>query len=337
MKKCRNVMGLVLSLLAFSLVGCSSDTQDNSADEGYTEQQHQDYSDQDGSEYVHQYPEGWRAGTLMMTLVIAQSGEAVEESNAQGGTKISAKWDYALSATQTFAVMLPPDFTQVLPDYSADAIDPIALEEELFIALENTAPVTEGQVTYGGRMEVHTPRANEATLVIEEVSARAPLSELAVYFVRPSSVGEGFEVDIRFAYKMEGVTKTTVKHQGGGLQTFETACCENQTERQSFFPDPDVSVVQRITYPVEEGLPPEIADMNRQLRLDRLAVLEKISANLEPRASLHTGMRWLAEPDQLKLNYHSESENLISQGAMMAMAAPANQRRYTLEIVLKAD
>jgi len=336
MNRYRNVTVLALGVLLLSLMGCSNDSQEEDQGNDFVEaSQGSDGSEE--AEYISEYPEGWRPGSLVMTLSISQSGDSVDETSAQGGTKTSAKWDYSLVARQAFPVMIPPDFTRVLPDYTADAIDHIALEEELYIPLDNVAPVTEGQVSYSGRMEVRKPRANDITFLVEEVSAQAELNDLVVHFIQPSSVGEGFELDISFTYQMEGAVKTKAKHQSGSLQEYESECCERESQRQSFFPEPDMSVVQRISYPVEEGLPAEIAEMNQQMRMDRVALLQKISANLEPRAFLHTGLRWLSEPNQLTLKYHSESDNLLSHGGSLAMAAPASQRRYTLEIVLTAD
>ena len=283
------------------------------------------------------FPENWRAGSLLMTLKISQHGDQETETASQGGTQTNAKWNFLLSATQQRQVMLPLDFTSIFPDYGAASIDARLFEDLLFIPLEHAKPVTEGEVSFSGFMEVRTPRANEISLKTTHVEAHTQLEDISLDAVRFSAIGKGFEADLRYAYKMAGNIRTTTHYRGGTVQTFDIDCCEPEADYPRFFPAPDRSITQRVNYPPEANMPAAIADTNRQLRLDLLATLEKISNNIEPRAMLHPGMLWTLEPNMLKLRYHSETKNLISQGNILAMAAPASQRLYTLEITLTAD
>lgn len=322
-----------LSVLFAVLTACSNDSQEDAINEA----DQTDVNTQETSEYTGAYPEHWRPGSLTLILNISQGGDTLTKSKAQGSTKTLAKWDFILTATHQVSVMLPPDFTKVLPDYDAQFINARVLEEELFIPLENHPTKTQGQVIFNGVLEQRTPHANDISLQIDHVNARDTLENISVESILPSSIGKGFEATIQFAYKMAGITKTTIKYQHGSLQEFEIGCCEAEDQTHHFFPEPDLSVVQKVTYPQDAGLPPEIIETNQKLRLDMFNGLQKISNNEEPRATLHPGMNWIAEPNLLKLRYHSESANLLSQGDNFALAAPANQRRYILEIILKAD
>lgn len=335
-------LSFLLVVLLFLLMACSNDVNDNVSDAEPGSQSELSSDSEDGSFYdpvaaSNAFPENWRPGTLFMTLKISQHGDQETETSAQGGTKTNAKWDFLLSATQQRQVMLPPDFTRMLPDYDATLIDAMLFDELLFIPLEQLEPVTEGEVSFSGFMEVRTPRANEIGLMTTQIDARSKLEDLHVDAMRFSTIGKGVEADLRFAYKMAGNIRTTTHYRSGTVQTFDVECCETEDEYPRFFPEPDQSIAKRVNYPAHANVPTAIADTNRQLRLDLLATLEKISNNTEPRALLHPGMQWTLEPNTLKLRYHSETSNLISQGNILAMAAPASARLYTLEITLTAD
>lgn len=333
---------MLMTVFLFLLSACSNETTETNSD-NYTTNPSEDTDDSGQPRYddhemaLHDYPANWRPGTLLMTLKISQYGDQETETNAQGGTKTNAKWDFILNATHQRQVMLPPDFSRMFPDYEADLIDPMLLDELLFIPLEQAEPITEGEVSFSGFMEVRTPRANEIIMQTTQVTAHTKLEDINLDAVRHSSIGKGFEADLRFAYKMVGNIRTSTRYKGGNIQTFDVECCETEDEYPRFFPEPDMSIAKRVNYPASANMPAAISETNRQLRLDLVEALQRISNNLEPRAMLHPGMQWSLEPNILKLRYHSETANLISQGNLLAMAAPASQRLYTLEISLTAD
>ena len=331
----------LLTILLLILCACSNESSDNVFEQEADYQSEQLHGSEEGPyddpATVNAYPQNWRPGTLFLTLKISQHGDQQTETKDQGGTKTEAKWDYLLTAMQQRQVMLPPDFTKIFPDYDADLIDAVLLEELLFIPMEQIDPVTEGEVSFSGQVETRTPQANEITMKTTLVEANTKLVDINLDAVRFSDIGKGFEADLRYTYKMDGNIRTTSHYRGGTIQTFDLECCDNEAEYPRFFPEPDRNIVQRVNYPPDANMPAAILETNRQIRLDLLAGLEKVVNNQDPRAIFHPGMQWTLEPNVLKLRYHSETPNLISKGDLLAMAAPAAQRLYTLEITLTAD
>lgn len=339
MKNAFLIKGLVLTLCLL-LSACSNDAQDanfNHPDPTPDSDPEEAFHQDDINESISNYPENWRSGRLLVSLKISQNGDQITETTAQGGTKTTAKWDYLLRANLSSAVMLPDDFSKLLPDYNAETLDARLFEEVLYLPANDHQTVITGEVTYSGFMEVRKPRANDVTLQLEEVSAHAPLTEFSLGEINPSSSGKGFETQVHLEYKMAGSIRSKMMLSGGSVVQDETDCCETEYQAHSFYPEPDLILAQKVVYTEDAGLPPEIQEINRQQRLDKVRELQRVNANQSPRAFLHPGMSWKIEPKALTLRYHSESPNLISQGDILAMAAPAGQRLFTLEITLIAD
>ena len=323
--------------MLMALVGCSEREPNRSVpalseDFPALEEVEEDYADGMGD-----YPKGWRTGVILVKVNIHQNADVRHEDNTQGGVKSHAKWSYSLEASQQLAVMVPPDFTLILPDYKAKKINAEVFKEDLYIETADTPLKSESRVTLKGLFEVRTPNANELTYMLTEMDVSGSLTEFNLQFIRPSKTGKGYEASVHLEYKLSGSHSMTAKYLNAPLSKNELECCESEPQYLEFFPDPDLTLANRIDYTEDGSVPPEMAEMNRQLTLNITSMLQQISAGLAPRAVHHPNMRWKAEPNQLTLSYHSESEHLIAQGGLFSMAAPAKQRSLTLEIILKAN
>lgn len=325
-------------IIAFGLaLSACSPTDDSQASADYASE-NDTYTDE-GLDDSAESLEGWRKGTMTVSVSVHQAGEAEEQSTASGGTRAFISWQFTLEAQQTFAVEVVPDLSILLPATN-DA-------EELRAAFDSSPvswdelellPTPSGKVTYAKQFTVGTPNANDFTSVSETVNGVGSISALSIRNLKPSMYGNGYELDLHLDYSLLLNSVNTSKPVNGETIRAESSHDISELIHLSLFPAPDINTFNGYPFDEHHELPPELRNEERKNKMNLFSALEQVAAGAQPLGQLRPGMSWQATPDQLKLSYSAPTDMQLPMfGDITGLATNINPNRVYIEIVIKAQ
>lgn len=352
------VRGFLLLMLATALLACSPEDEsspaswpsaaaDNAADDYNDSADHYDDNADHYDDSADNSPDlldtlraqGWRPGRISVSLEVEQQGSAETHSAGQGGTRTVVDWRFTLNASLDRPAWVPPDLASVLPDYTHATLPRNTFEDIVFYIPDNApAPRVSGVVSYHKNQVIHTPNANDFASMTELVDASGAITRLQLDDIKPSRYGQGFETGLQLMYSPRGKRLISSVGARGSSHRSEEPCCENGELQLRLFPQPDTTVLPRLTDDNDAAMPEVWLNQRRQLEADMLAALVELIGTDNPRLHLHPGMTSRVTADELQLDYTVSGARLPPLGEPLDFAvAPPEHNRLKLVITVTAQ
>lgn len=334
--------GLKLSwmfVLLAGVYGCSPpDEQADGSKIGYTDASHtgsNEYVDTTGADMAASLrASGWRNGTLKIVVSVDQRAEFTEHSEDSGGRRTDVNWSFTLHATQERDVLVAPDLSLLLPETSSDeALREAYAESPLYIDDLAEPPEVSGEAVYTKRYVSLAPKANDFVSITEITDGVGRVTALDLRGLQPSYYGNGYQLRFHMDIFLNAKNKFVGVTQSGATVAHEDETPIDEPRSISFFPRPDRTVFD--TYPFEQNphLPVELADSERQLALQTLAVLMAVDSGEQPLGPMRPGLRWRGEKDQLTLHYESPAQQELP---FMGLFGARDTNIFKIDITLSA-
>lgn len=278
--------------------------------------------------------QGWRPGTMKISVMIEQGGALREASASGGGTATAMEWSFRLQAQRLLNVLVAPDLAPLMPaTESADELLAAFHRSPVYLKKLISQPAPEGQARYSKQLSIDSPGSATYSHLQETMRGEGDILALKIAGLRPSYYGRGYEFELKLTYRMLMSSTKIAQPVSGATTHVEEELPIEESLILHLFPSPDLDVLE--SYPFAPGSGGGASP--RQAALGTFRALNDAAAGVTLVSNLRPGLQWTGEKDRLTLAYSlSGNSQPPLFGDITGLATRIEPNRVEVRVVIEA-